>query len=426
MVLTCSRTSRCLLHRPSIWPAMHSILRRLARLFSLTVGRTPKSKTLFQVRHGLLLAAMVVLLPAVPLTAQQATSPGAPSFTKSNVAVGRASTTKVGTSCFQSYYARARALAVVSNFNPHSLKATVSWSLCLSPYLLTHIFLGRHALAGAHELEEFLFYGYPVPPELPVPLLHDARFRELHLQLQYFTTYPPQTEPVGADENGSSNYLYRTPSLTKFIENDGGVPFPSISLGSFTIQMAGGAGRFPFDWYAGQKTVSAYLPAHNDRPLTYCANREAPEELERTKYLPTGCESTIPVEYQVFDGLNNGPFQLGANVRTSEGDTDIALWFSRPWSLRLFVLVMAVIPLLLGLLFYALLFRRGRNGQQKTGPELVIAITAALLAILPIRSVLVPAEISQLTTIDYLLGSEVAVLASITCIAVWGALKSPD
>ena len=369
---------------------------------------------------------MVLLLPAVLLATQQATSPGAPSFTKSNVAVGRASTTRIGTSCFQSYHARARALAVVSNFNPHSLRATVSWTLCLSPYLLPHIFLGKHALAGTHELEEFLFYGDPVPPELPVPLLHDAHFRELHLQLQYFTTYPPQTEPAGADENEASSYLYRTPPLTKFIENGGGVSFPSISLGSFSVQMAGGAGRFPFDWYAGQKNVSAYLSDHNNRPLTYCANREAPEEIELTEYLPTGCESTIPVEYQVFDGLNNGPFQLGANVRTSEGVADIALWFSRPWSLRLFVLVMTAIPLLLGLLFYALLFRGGRNGQRKPGPELVIAITAALLAMLPIRSVLVPAEISQLTTIDYLLGSEVAVLASITCIAVWGALKSRD
>ena len=386
----------------------------------MAVGRIPEGKTLFQVRHALLLAAMVVLLPNVLLAAQQATTPGAPSFTQSNVAVGQASTTRIGTSCFNSYYARARALGVVSDFNPRSLTATVSWSLCLSPYLLTHIFLGKHSLVEPHELEESLFYGEPAPP---VPLIHHAHFGELHLQLQYFTTYPPQSEPAAADENESSNYLRRAPPLTKFIENSWGVTFPSISLGSFTVEMAGGAGRFPFDWYAGQKDVSVYLSDHNNRPLTYCANREAPEELKLTGYLPTGCESTIPVEYQLFNGLDNGPFQLGANVRTSEGDTHIALWFSRPWGVRLFVLTMTAIPLVLGLLFYALLFRGGRHGQRKTGPELVIAITAALLAMLPIRSVLVPAEISQLTTIDYLLGFEMAVLTSITCIAVWGALK---
>jgi hypothetical protein len=365
---------------------------------------------------------MVVLLPNVLLAAQQATASGAPSFTQSNVAVGQASTTSIGTSCFESYYARAHALAVVSDFNPHSLKATVSWTLCLSPYLLTHIFLGKHSLVETHELEESLFYGEGPAP--PVPLIHHAHFGELHLQLQYFTTYPPQSEPAGADENESSSYLHRAPPLTKFIENSWGVTFPSISLGSFTVQMAGGAGRFPFDLYAGQKNVSVYLSDHNNRPLTYCANREAPEEIKLTGYLPTGCESTIPVEYQVFNGLDNGPFQLGANVRTSEGDTYIALWFSRPWGVRLFVLAMTAIPLVLGLLFYTLLFRGGRHGQRKTGPELVIAITAALLAMLPIRSVLVPAEISQLTTIDYLLGFEMAVLTSIMCIAVWGALKS--
>lgn len=398
-----------------------SLLFRLARLSYSAVVWFPDSKTLFQARHALLLAAVAVLLPTVVLAAQQVTASGAPSFTRSSIAVAQASTTSIGASCLDSYDDAAHAFAVVSNFNPHSLTATVSWTICLSPYMLTHLFLGKHSIVEPHELEESLFYGMG-----PVSLTHRLQFSDLHLHLRYFTDYPPQSEPTGADETESANYLHRAPPLTKFIEDGRDLLFPSISLGSFTVQMAGGAGRFPFDWYAGQKEVSVYLSDHNDRPLTFCANHEAPEEIEDSEYLPTGCESTIPVEYQIFNGLVNGPFHLGASVRTREGSTYISLWFSRAWSVRLFVLVMTVIPLLLGLLFYALLFRGGRYGQRKTGPEMVIAITAALLAMLPIRSVLVPAEISQLTTIDYLLGFEMAVLASITCVAVWRALKSRE
>jgi hypothetical protein len=41
-----------------------------------------------------------------------------------------------------------------------------------------------------------------------------------------------------------------------------------------------------------------------------------------------------------------------------------------------------------------------------------------LLAVLPIRLVLVPSNVTELTLVDYWLGFEVAVLAAVACLAV--------
>jgi hypothetical protein len=58
------------------------------------------------------------------------------------------------------------------------------------------------------------------------------------------------------------------------------------------------------------------------------------------------------------------------------------------------------------------------------GPDSVTGVAAVLLAILPIRLVLVPAEVSELTLIDYLLGFEMALLASLAALVVLRGLRA--
>jgi hypothetical protein len=87
----------------------------------------------------------------------------------------------------------------------------------------------------------------------------------------------------------------------------------------------------------------------------------------------------------------------------------------RPTSTWLFVGIVGSIPLLLaGLLFHAM---RSREGIGPLGPEALTGFAAALLAVLPIRLVLVPAAIADLTLFDYYLGFEMTVLAGIAIIA---------
>jgi hypothetical protein len=64
---------------------------------------------------------------------------------------------------------------------------------------------------------------------------------------------------------------------------------------------------------------------------------------------------------------------------------------------------------------------RHRTGSL-VSPEGIAGVAAVLLAILPIRLILVPGEISDLTLVDYWLGFEMAVLAALACGAVWRAL----
>lgn len=73
---------------------------------------------------------------------------------------------------------------------------------------------------------------------------------------------------------------------------------------------------------------------------------------------------------------------------------------------------LALVPLLLvGVLFLVV-----RKSRQASGLDFMIGSAAILLAVLPIRAVLVPSGLSTLTLIDYLLGWEVGILALVT---VW-------
>jgi hypothetical protein len=49
-----------------------------------------------------------------------------------------------------------------------------------------------------------------------------------------------------------------------------------------------------------------------------------------------------------------------------------------------------------------------------------------LIALLPIREVLVAAEISGFTLVDFALGAEIAVMVAATLIVVWGASSRPS
>jgi hypothetical protein len=49
---------------------------------------------------------------------------------------------------------------------------------------------------------------------------------------------------------------------------------------------------------------------------------------------------------------------------------------------------------------------------------LLVGVGAFLLALIPVRAVLVPAEISQITVTDYILGTEMAVMVAASLILV--------
>lgn len=103
----------------------------------------------------------------------------------------------------------------------------------------------------------------------------------------------------------------------------------------------------------------------------------------------------------------------------------MAMRLERTATTRWYVVIVACIPLILGLLLAVVLFSDRIAAKRGIGPDALAGVAAVLLAILPIRLVLVPTEISELTLIDYWLGWEMGLLAGLACLAVWRALGTP-
>jgi len=108
---------------------------------------------------------------------------------------------------------------------------------------------------------------------------------------------------------------------------------------------------------------------------------------------------------------------LNWGVSVNEGDAppgvgeDMALVAQRPAAVKLFVWVIVAIPLLLIVLLSTLLWQRPSGSIDG-----LVGVIAIMLAILPIRAVLVPGEITSLTVVDFALATEMALLAAGTII----------
>jgi len=189
-------------------------------------------------------------------------------------------------------------------------------------------------------------------------------------------------------------------------------------LGTIVIPLAGAARKYPFDWYAARGDV------------TLTTNEAFPEvrHVEAGVQTATGGAKAEQSRFELalLNDQGIAPFTLaatGSAGATALADTQtIALRFQREATTRWYVVIIALIPLVLALLLSVALFSPHVSGRPTIGPEMLAGVTAVLLAVLPIRFVLVPSEIPELTLVDYWLGLEMALLAALACFAVWRAL----
>ena len=84
-------------------------------------------------------------------------------------------------------------------------------------------------------------------------------------------------------------------------------------------------------------------------------------------------------------------------------------------AIRLYVLSLAVTPLLVALIAMFLVLERSKN-EEPDVQSLILGLFAAFLTILPLRPILVPSDITTLTTIDFILGLDMMVIVAI---GVW-------
>jgi hypothetical protein len=99
---------------------------------------------------------------------------------------------------------------------------------------------------------------------------------------------------------------------------------------------------------------------------------------------------------------------------------------SRILPIKAFVFLIAGLPLLLFIGLLALIRPVVADADRRRFPaELLAGVGAFLLAIIPVRTVLVPTDISQITVTDYILGAEMAVIVAASLIIVSGRSMNP-
>lgn len=272
---------------------------------------------------------------------------------------------------------------------------TLSAAICMSPFTMTEVLdttAGR--VVGIRPSSG----GGP-------PLLLTPAGRHVFVQLALYET------PIGFEAPESFEIV----PLSTFLPRDGEM----VDLGSLVIPAQGNPARYPWDSYGVNRFVHLYL-SHKAHPALL------PNEVAPGVEFPF----SQPAEIKVFEGPAVAPLTLDAEteerVFTLGGPTELALSLQlhRTGLTRAYVILILAIPPLLECLLVLFLWRgRPENEDRRPGFETLAGVAAVLFAILPIRLVLVPSGIGELTLVDFMLGLEVAVLAAIACVAAGLALE---
>jgi hypothetical protein len=89
---------------------------------------------------------------------------------------------------------------------------------------------------------------------------------------------------------------------------------------------------------------------------------------------------------------------------------------NRDWQTEFYVLSLALVPLLFAILFIHLLFFNPSTRDSGV-PDFLVALAATTLAVVPLRAVLVPSSMLDLTLVDLVLGVGAASLVSVGLVA---------
>jgi hypothetical protein len=173
------------------------------------------------------------------------------------------------------------------------------------------------------------------------------------------------------------------------------------TVGDVTMPLWGNPSHYPSDWY--EANLGFRVQIGLSRPGSgIVLVREAP--------------STV----RPLVGTGIAPLVVRAAVRTRRPTATPGLTFElrRTFLTKAFVVFVVFIPAALEFLLLIVLLPRAYRGELRLGPELLAGVAAVLVAILPIRLVLVPPTVGTLTHVDYFLALQMAILVAIVCLAI--------
>jgi hypothetical protein len=192
-------------------------------------------------------------------------------------------------------------------------------------------------------------------------------------------------------------------SILRQVDNLG--PRRPVDLGIFGIPLVGDAANYPFDNYSMAGVWTVFVPSNMQVAINNSVGI-----------------GWIPASIDVAAIPDAGNIAWKWGYIRGLGD---AVEADRTYSLKSFVMLLVALPLLLFIGLLALVRSIiGNSPRYRFPAELLVGVGAFLLAIIPIRAVLVPADFSQITVTDYILGTEMAVIvASSLMIVAAGSMK---
>jgi hypothetical protein len=245
------------------------------------------------------------------------------------------------------------------------------------------------------------------------------RYRNVPIGI-FYQQFGPTTDP-NQPEGGLLANNVLTSSFGRLVDGPlvpgTGARAPGVAfLGRLRLTLQSAPDRYPFDWYATFGVTDAEFGANGPSPIGLLNRYD--------QYAPPAYNGYIPFRLDVLQAADISPFvvQAGASAEPNGGSSGVTLQLVRRGTTKLWVVVIAFIPLLLAAALAAVVFGSSSStGRLK--PEGFAGLVAVLLAVLPIRIVLVPADLSDITLVDYLLGFEVAMLTALGCLGARNALR---
>jgi Domain of unknown function (DUF4436) len=167
-----------------------------------------------------------------------------------------------------------------------------------------------------------------------------------------------------------------------------------IQLGTFEELMSGSPPLYPFDSYNASFGCEVTTFDPNNRITSHLFVK--PLFIDGPAMQPLHTEG---------EALEGNPLLAGMHIH-------------RPVAAIIYIVLVAMVPMILALLMIIVVLARSSKEQFSFGAAELAGIGAVLLAILPVRQVLVPPSATQLTLVDYILGLEMAVMIGFACFAV--------
>jgi len=223
--------------------------------------------------------------------------------------------------------------------------------------------------------------------------------------------------------NYASGTLTRSETITfqDVFSPQGGFYNAWRSNSTVEIRGTGQQDRFPFDWYHVRELFSV------DLVDPFCLVKVTDNNQQSTSPLlegecPTGLDTWLshsPVGHKIPLHIKVAaePTMQGRKIKVNQyssanvlNEVKVEVLIERDGLFKLYITIMSLIPLVLALVFLDMLLFSGKQhvNMIEAGP----AIAASILAVLPIRSIIVPSEIQGINTVDIFLGIGLIAIAA--------------